>query len=148
VRVSHREVAAAILIGTCGRLLLQQRDDVPGILYPGRIGLFGGHREDRETFLDCVRREVHEEIGYLLPYDAFEPLVKYTTTHPNGDGLTGEFFVARGIPVDRLVITEGSLLLIEEHELPSILHRMSPSTCHVAKAFMERRSGEQGMPKI
>ena len=55
---SAREVAGAILIATSGRLLLQQRDDVAGILYPGMIGLFGGHREGAETFLECVVREV------------------------------------------------------------------------------------------
>jgi 8-oxo-dGTP diphosphatase len=142
MHVSHREVAAAILIGTCGRLLLQQRDDVPGILYPGRIGLFGGHREGHETFLDCVQREVCEEIGYLVPPDAFERLVAYTMTYPNGSRLAGEFFVAWNIPVDRPVITEGSLLLIEEPKLPSILQHMSPSTCYVVKVFMERRGKE------
>ena len=136
--VTHREVAAAMLIGTCGRLLLQQRDDKPGILYPGRIGLFGGHRHGNETFLECVQREVHEEIGYLVPAKAFEPLVACTMTPSDGLGLKGEFFLARDIPVDRLVISEGSLLLVEEREVPSILHRMSPTTCYVAKVFLEK----------
>ena len=142
--VAHREIAAAILIGTCGRLLLQQRDDKSGILYPGRIGLFGGHRQGKETFLDCVQREIHEETGYLLPIHAFEPLIACTMTQPDGGGLKGEFFLARGIPVERLMITEGSLLLVEEREVPSILHRMSPSTCYVAKIFLERmQTGRQ-----
>jgi 8-oxo-dGTP diphosphatase len=59
-----REIAAAIVVDTSGRLLLQLRDDVPNILYPGKIGLFGGHREGNETFLDCVVREIHEELSY------------------------------------------------------------------------------------
>ena len=67
-----REVAAAILVGTCGRVLLQQRDDVAGILYPGMIGLFGGHREGDETYLACVQREVEEEISYHVTADRFE----------------------------------------------------------------------------
>ena len=46
-----REIAAAVVFDTSGRLLLQQRDDIPNILYPGKIGLFGGHREGEETFL-------------------------------------------------------------------------------------------------
>ena len=56
----RRETASALLIDTAGRWLLQQRDDIRGILYPGLVGLFGGHREGNETFLDCVVREVHE----------------------------------------------------------------------------------------
>jgi 8-oxo-dGTP diphosphatase len=44
-----RNFACAILIDTFGRFLLQQRDNVPGIVNPGKIGLFGGHREAGET---------------------------------------------------------------------------------------------------
>ena len=53
----HRQVACAILIDTCGRFLLQQRDDIVGILHPGKVGLFGGYREGDETFLDASERE-------------------------------------------------------------------------------------------
>ena len=56
----HREIACAILIDTRRRFLLQQRDDIVGIVHPGKVGLFGGHREGDETFLKCVVREVHE----------------------------------------------------------------------------------------
>jgi hypothetical protein len=38
VDVGHREFAAAILIDTQRRLLFQQRDNTPGILYPGWVG--------------------------------------------------------------------------------------------------------------
>jgi hypothetical protein len=57
----HREIACAIIIDTSGSFLLQQRDDVVGILHPGKVSLFGGHREGSETFLECVVREIHEE---------------------------------------------------------------------------------------
>jgi 8-oxo-dGTP diphosphatase len=70
----HREITGAILIDTSGRLLLQQRDDVAGILHPGKVGLFGGHREGDETFLECVVREIHEEISYFVPAERFEYL--------------------------------------------------------------------------
>ena len=60
----RREGAGAILIDNFGRFLLQQRDDCPGILQPGKVGLFGGHRESNETYLQCLVREINEEIGY------------------------------------------------------------------------------------
>jgi hypothetical protein len=43
--VEHREIACAIIIDPHRRFPLQQRDDIPGILCPGMVGLFGGHRE-------------------------------------------------------------------------------------------------------
>jgi 8-oxo-dGTP diphosphatase len=60
-----REIAPTVIFDDCGRLLLQLRDDIPGILYPGVIGLFGGHREGDETFLACAVREIHEELSYM-----------------------------------------------------------------------------------
>ncbi len=41
-------VAMAILYRE-GKFLMQLRDDIPGILYPGLWGLFGGHLELDET---------------------------------------------------------------------------------------------------
>ena len=90
----HREIACAIMIDTCGRFLLQQRDDVPGIVCPGMVGLFGGHREGTETFLQCVVREVHEETTYFVAPQRFAPLTSYKGPDPDvGYGsLHCEFF--------------------------------------------------------
>jgi 8-oxo-dGTP diphosphatase len=70
----RREIACAILIDLEGRFLLQRRDNVVNILYPGKIGLFGGHREGDETFLECVVREVREETSYLASPEQFQHL--------------------------------------------------------------------------
>ncbi|HHP7230451.1 MAG TPA: NUDIX domain-containing protein [Xenococcaceae cyanobacterium] len=58
-------VAMAILYRE-GKFLMQLRDDVPGILYPGYWGLFGGHLELNETPQEGVIREIKEEIDYQL----------------------------------------------------------------------------------
>ncbi len=52
-----------------GKLLMQLRDDIPTILYPGLWGLFGGHMEAGETPEVAVVREIAEEIDYALPAD-------------------------------------------------------------------------------
>jgi 8-oxo-dGTP diphosphatase len=57
------EVALAILYQE-GKFLMQLRDDIPGILYPGHWGLFGGHLEAGETPEEGLQREVIEEIDY------------------------------------------------------------------------------------
>jgi len=53
-----REIASTLLFDTAGRFLFQQRDNIAGITEPGKIGLFGGHKEANETFLECIAREV------------------------------------------------------------------------------------------
>jgi 8-oxo-dGTP diphosphatase len=134
----HREIACAIIIDTHRRFLLQQRDDVPGILCPGMVGLFGGHREGGETFLQCVVREVHEEIGYFVKPDRFEHLASYSGVDPDAEGgtLRGEFFVAREVPADALLITEGSLFIAEREDLLGLMRRLAPSAQFAVSSFL------------
>lgn len=56
-------VALAILHQQ-GQFLLQLRDDIPGIVYPGCWGFFGGHLESGESPQAGLRRELLEEIAY------------------------------------------------------------------------------------
>ncbi len=65
------EVAIAILYQPCPttqepKLLMQLRDNIPTILYPGFWALFGGHIEPGETPEIAVVREIREEIDYEL----------------------------------------------------------------------------------
>jgi len=60
------EVAIAILYRD-DKFLLQLRDDIPGIAYPGCWALFGGHIEPGETPEVALIRELQEEIGYTPP---------------------------------------------------------------------------------
>ena len=73
---------SAVLIDVLGRYLFQRRDEVPGILSPGKVGLFGGQREMGETYLQCVVREVEEEIGYFVHPGRFKFLVPYERLDP------------------------------------------------------------------
>ncbi len=59
-------VALAILEQD-GRFLMQLRDDIPTILYPGVWGLFGGHLEAGESPEIGLKRELKEEINYEAP---------------------------------------------------------------------------------
>lgn len=49
------------------QFLMQLRDDIPGIVYPGHWGFFGGHLEAGESPEVAMRRELLEEIGYEPP---------------------------------------------------------------------------------
>ena len=57
------EVAIA-MIECDGRWLLQLRDDIEGILYPGQWALFGGHLDPGETPEVALKRELEEEINW------------------------------------------------------------------------------------
>ena len=46
------------------KYLMQLRDDIPNIAYPGVWGFFGGYLEPGEEPEAGLRRELIEEIGY------------------------------------------------------------------------------------
>ena len=147
-RFRHREIAGAIIIDTLGRFLLQQRDNVVGIVHPGKVGLFGGHREGDETYLECVVREVREELTFQIPAERFEHLASWDGPDLDVDGgtLCADFFITRDVPADALFITEGTLLTIEMQYVTTIEHNLAPSARFAMTAF-NRREGTQRQVK-
>ena len=136
----HHEIACAVIIDTRGRFLFQRRDDVAGILHPGKVGLFGGHREGDETFLECVVREIREEISYPVPPTCFQYLASFDGPDiDTGGSVRGEFFITRDIPADALVITEGSLLIVKRNEIIEIERELTPTARFAIRAFLDRR---------
>jgi 8-oxo-dGTP pyrophosphatase MutT (NUDIX family) len=107
---------------------------VPHIILPGKIALFGGHREGDETFLETVVREVHEETSYFVPPEPFKFLGSFTGADDEVEGGTTDrhYFLARDIPVDVLVITEGSLVIAKSEDLALLADEFTP----VAKAAL------------
>ena len=93
------------------------------------LDFFGGGREGDESFLDCVVREVHEEIGLYLPPERFERIERYVEPdHWLPDcTLHSEIFVARDVPVDRLMIMEESLKIVAFDELGYLHDLLAPT---------------------
>jgi 8-oxo-dGTP pyrophosphatase MutT (NUDIX family) len=83
------------------KFLMQLRDDIPGILYPGCWGLFGGHIEMGEEPETALKRELIEEIGYQvsqpIKFDCYadETIIRYIYHAP----LT--------VGVEKLMLQEG-----------------------------------------
>lgn len=59
-------VGAKLVLLVGRRIVTIQRDDKPGLPWPGLWDLPGGGREGSESPEDCVLRETREEIGVRL----------------------------------------------------------------------------------
>lgn len=94
------EVAIAILYQG-DRFLLQLRDDIPTIAWPGHWAFFGGHLEPGEAPDTAIYRELLEEIGYaaaqLTPFERVEDTA--VVRHVYHGPLI--------VPVESLVLSEG-----------------------------------------
>jgi 8-oxo-dGTP diphosphatase len=137
-KAPHRTIAAAVIIDGWGRLLLQLRDDIPTIRYPGKLGLFGGHRQGDETPLECVVREVHEELTYYIPPGRFSFLATREDVDSEviGGTMRADFFVVRDVPTHELAITEGTLVVAALREVGAIDHKLTPNARFALKAFL------------
>lgn len=58
------DAVAAIIVLEDGRYLLQQRDDVPHIWFPGHWGCFGGAVDPGEDSIGALKRELYEELEF------------------------------------------------------------------------------------
>lgn len=122
-------VAMAVLYQN-EKLLMQLRDDIPGILYPGCWGLFGGHLEPGETPEVGVKREVQEEISYTL----IAPLK--LGCYNDEKVIRHIYYAPLDVPVEALILQEGwDLALIS----PQNIQR---GRCYSKKAGEERPLGD------
>ena len=72
---AKRNSAPVILTTLQGKILLQLRDEIVGIEYPGYWSLLAGWIEKGETPSDAIQRELHEELeGFNGQKLSFGPL--------------------------------------------------------------------------
>ncbi len=66
IRANHASAAALLVTGD-DRYLLQQREDLPHVSYPGLWGLFGGVVDPGESPKQAIEREILEELCWTPP---------------------------------------------------------------------------------
>lgn len=104
-------VAIAIIYQD-GKYLMQLRDDLPTIAYPGVWAFFGGHIEPGEEPEIALKRELREEINYSAPV-----LTKFGSNQI-GNYLRHIFSCPLTIPVSELDLREGwDLRLLTPEEI-------------------------------
>lgn len=122
------EVAIAILYRQ-DQFLMQLRDNIPTIIYPGYWAFFGGHLDPGETPEEAVKRELLEEIGYTPPF--ISPFRCYS----DSEVIRHVFHAPLTVELNQLVLTEGwdMGLLTPEH--------IKTGSCYSEKAGQERPLG-------
>ena len=56
--------AVCAIIRNKSKILLQKRDNKKNIFFPNHIGLFGGAKNYNESYVQALKRELKEEIGF------------------------------------------------------------------------------------
>ncbi|MGL5083289.1 MAG: NUDIX hydrolase [Microcoleaceae cyanobacterium] len=107
------------------KFLLQLRDDLPGIAYPGVWALFGGHIDVGESPEVAFKREVQEEIGYEVPQ-----IVKFSSyTEPHV--IRHVFHSPLNVGIEELVLGEGQDMALVTPE------QIQRGECYSSKAGLQ-----------
>jgi len=97
----------ALLISKNGRAILQVRDDKPGIANPGMHTIFGGLQEPGESTVECVLRELQEEVTLAFTEDDLELLGYFNKTEANGTKTLCTVFCVRNVDAAQIDLQEG-----------------------------------------
>ncbi len=65
IKKNPKDASAAIFFYK-NKVLLQKRDQLENIFYPGYWGLFGGSKNKHENYRTTIIREIEEEIDYKI----------------------------------------------------------------------------------
>ncbi|MDO4019777.1 NUDIX hydrolase [Clavibacter michiganensis] len=97
------EGCQVVLVDAAGRILLQLRDDIPTIPFPGMWAIPGGMLEPGETPLACIVREVEEELGVrIAPAE-----VAHLMTRTRSYGIEHTFTARLDVAAEDIRLTEG-----------------------------------------
>ncbi len=101
--------AAALIVVDDEKLLLQHRDHIEGIIYPGYWGCFGGALDGDESPVAALRRELKEELNLDAGEPSYFTAVNYDFRFCGKGTTLREYYVVpiAAVDVGRLVLGEG-----------------------------------------
>lgn len=107
-----RHMVSIIPYNERGEALLQQRDNAPGIRYPGHWTIFGGavEPEDR-SFDEAIRRELFEELELDLPVRHWHTYTCPDRSVPDQLDVIVHVYVApTDRPIESITLCEGQAM--------------------------------------
>lgn len=129
----ERHYAGALLVDANGKLVVQKRDDKPGITNPGMVSLFGGTSHEGESPAETLRRELQEELELDINPDN---ILLQTVKHENGINVACSIYLIEGVDVDTLNLHEGAGFAVGTPE--ELLSRpVTAVTQQAIEAFVE-----------
>lgn len=139
--------AGAILSDRSGFLLLQWRDDKPGIHARGKIGPFGGGGRPAESYREAAVRELGEELGLTFRPQDLTLLLETETLLETGAHVPTRFFGCAGVETSGLTVMEGRLIRIAPGGLIP-WQRMTPTCRRAVRLFLSANRSGPGVPEV
>lgn len=131
-----------VLVAPNGELVMQLRDNKPGLRFSGMISTFGGECEPGETPRETASRELEEETGIKVKPEKF---IEFTVLERRSDELqadvTAYFFILYNINPHVIKVMEGQgYIMINKDDDLDCLNLTEFTQC-VAKEYFSRIEG-------
>ncbi|PWD50891.1 dATP pyrophosphohydrolase [Serinibacter arcticus] len=131
----ERAGVQVIVQASDGRVLLQLRDDIPTIPFPGFWCVPGGMREPGEDALTCAVRELEEEMALVVEPDELELLEARERFY----GHETTFLLRRDVDPAAIDLTEGQAVALFGADEIATMH-LGYEDDAVLAAFFARRA--------
>lgn len=99
--------SGVLIITTETEILLQQRDNKPGIVNPGFVTTFGGLNKQEETPLQGAIRELTEETNLIIKTSDLKFFKHFYKIENDGTKTKVNIFILKNISKEKLEIYEG-----------------------------------------
>jgi len=100
--------AHAILATAEGKIIIQQRDNNPGIVNPGLIALFGGTLRSGDLIEEGLKRELKEEVNLdVEKYSVAKLNIYHKTKELDGMDYIVHVFLIKGVKTNDIEVHEG-----------------------------------------
>jgi 8-oxo-dGTP pyrophosphatase MutT (NUDIX family) len=139
-RLPVGNASAAIIILDDGRYLLQLRDELEFIWYPGHWGCFGGGVEQGEDALEALKRELKEELGFECTEANFFIEIDFDLSGLNHGRYYRKYYVIHMslAEMNQLCLGEGKA--VEAFDGDSVLGRLEVTPYDAFALFLHARS--------
>lgn len=99
--------AGVLLVSKQGGLILQRRDEGYHIANPGKLSVFGGRKEGRESIIECALRELQEETSIAATEDDLSFIGEFSCPIERNDWMHCTYYMMTGIDVNQVNLNEG-----------------------------------------
>jgi len=131
----------ALLVTSDGRIVLQQRDDKPGIVNPGLISIFGGTIKKADSLEQGLRRELLEELELDIDGMSVDKLGTFMKTKElDGTDWVINVWVVKNVEMGDLKIHEGKGYVCDYPEVLVKSKKLTRVTSLVLQSYIDSKN--------
>ena len=141
-QISLKRYSGVILLSCDNEFVLQKRENKTDISNPGLITTFGGVCKHNETHIDCLIREINEELRYSLNRKNIFHFLNLQKKEMDETYTNCVFYYySERVQINNLNLTEGEeIIRLKDNSIAKYEHLLSPVCKEVLRKYKSIQS--------